>query len=64
MSLAHALSCNGSENAQCIVTLKNGTHAKPCFAGTAVRAWSEVIDSRNPKSVYRRPAVALSCSRR
>ena len=51
MSSAYVLSCNRSDNAQCIVTLKNGTHAKPCFAGTAVRAWSEEIDktkTQNP----------------
>lgn len=44
ISLARALSFNGLANAQMIVALNGGTHANPCFAGTTVSAWSEVLD--------------------
>jgi 2-methylfumaryl-CoA hydratase len=44
ISLARALSFNGLANAQMIVGLNGGSHANPCFAGTTVRAWSEVLD--------------------
>lgn len=44
ISLARALSFNGLANAQTIVAINAGTHAAPCFAGTTVRAWSEVLD--------------------
>ncbi|MEL7275744.1 MAG: MaoC family dehydratase [Pseudomonadota bacterium] len=44
ISLARALSFNGLANAQMIVALNGGAHANPCFAGTTVRAWSEVLD--------------------
>ena len=45
ISLARALSFNGLANAQMIVALNAGAHANPCFAGTTVRAWSEVLDT-------------------
>ena len=45
ISLARALSFNGLANAQMIVALNGGAHANPCFAGTTVRAWSEVLDN-------------------
>ncbi|MEM9344141.1 MAG: MaoC family dehydratase [Pseudomonadota bacterium] len=44
ISLARALSFNGLANAQMILGLNAGAHANPCFAGTTVRAWSEVLD--------------------
>lgn len=44
ISLARALSFNGLANAQLVVGLNGGAHANPCFAGTTVRAWSEVLD--------------------
>ena len=44
ISLARALSFNGLANAQIVVALNGGAHANPCFAGTTVRAWSEVLD--------------------
>ena len=44
ISLARALSFNGLANAQMIVALNGGSHANPCFAGTTVSAWSEVLD--------------------
>lgn len=44
ISLARALSFNGLANAQMVVGLNGGSHANPCFAGTTVRAWSEVLD--------------------
>jgi len=44
ISLARALSFNGLANAQMIVALNAGAHANPCFAGSTVRAWSEVLD--------------------
>ena len=44
ISLARALSFNGLANAQIIVALNGGAHANPCFSGTTVRAWSEVLD--------------------
>ena len=44
ISLARALSFNGLANAQMIVALNGGAHANPCFAGTTVKAWSEVLD--------------------
>ncbi|HBT01188.1 MAG TPA: hypothetical protein DEB47_15280, partial [Citreicella sp.] len=50
MSLARALSFNGLANAQMIVGLNGGAHANPCFAGTTVRAWSEVLDKAETKA--------------
>lgn len=44
ISMARALSFNGLANAQMIVGLNGGAHANPCFAGTTVKAWSEVLD--------------------
>ena len=44
ISLARALSFNGLANAQMMVALNGGQHANPCFAGTTVKAWSEVLD--------------------
>ena len=44
ISLARALSFNGLANAQMIVAINGGAHANPCFSGTTVRAWSEVLD--------------------
>ena len=44
ISLARALSFNGLANAQIVVALNGGTHANPCFAGTTLSAWSEVLD--------------------
>ncbi len=44
ISLARALSFNGLANAQMIVGINAGAHATPCFSGTTVRAWSEVLD--------------------
>ncbi|WP_439121209.1 MaoC family dehydratase [Marivita sp.] len=44
ISMARALSFNGLANAQMIVGLNGGAHANPCFSGTTVRAWSEVLD--------------------
>ena len=42
--MARALSFNGLANAQLIVGLNGGAHANPCFSGTTVKAWSEVLD--------------------
>ena len=50
ISLARALSFNGLANAQIIVALNAGAHANPCFAGTTVRAWSEVLDRAETKA--------------
>lgn len=44
ISLARALSFNGLANAQMVVAINGGAHVAPCFAGTTVRAWSEVLD--------------------
>ncbi|QPM90661.1 Mesaconyl-CoA hydratase [Pseudooceanicola algae] len=44
ISMARALSFNGLANAQMVVGLNAGAHANPCFAGTTIRAWSEVLD--------------------
>ncbi len=44
ISMARALSFNGLANAQMIVGLNGGAHANPCFSGTTIRAWSEVLD--------------------
>lgn len=44
ISLARALSFNGLANAQMIAAINAGAHANPCFAGTTVRAWSEVLE--------------------
>ncbi len=53
ISMARALSFNGLANAQMIVGLNGGSHANPCFAGTTIRAWSEVLD----KAETDRPGV-------
>ncbi len=44
ISMARALSFNGLANAQVIAAINAGAHANPCFAGTTIRAWSEVLD--------------------
>ena len=44
ISMARALSFNGLANAQMIVALNAGTHANPCYSGTTIKAWSEVLD--------------------
>ncbi|MFM7655903.1 MAG: MaoC family dehydratase [Paracoccaceae bacterium] len=44
ISMARALSFNGLANAQMIVALNAGAHANPCFSGTTIKAWSEVLD--------------------
>ena len=44
ISMARTLSFNGLANAQMIVGLNGGAHANPCFSGTTIRAWSEVLD--------------------
>ena len=44
ISMARTLSYNGLANAQMIVGLNGGAHANPCFSGTTIRAWSEVLD--------------------
>ncbi|MEL6582453.1 MAG: MaoC family dehydratase [Pseudomonadota bacterium] len=44
ISMARALSFNGLANAAMIVAINAGAHVNPCFAGTTVRAWSEVLD--------------------
>ncbi|KAA9005230.1 MaoC family dehydratase [Histidinibacterium aquaticum] len=44
ISLARALSFNGLANAQVVAAINGGAHANPCFAGTTVQAWSEVLD--------------------
>ena len=44
ISMARALSFNGLANAQMIVALNGGAHANPCFSGTTIKAWSEVLD--------------------
>ncbi|OSP56099.1 MaoC family dehydratase [Pseudoruegeria sp. SK021] len=44
ISLARTLSFNGLANAQMIAGLNAGVHVNPAFAGTTVRAWSEVLD--------------------
>ena len=44
ISMARALSFNGLANAQMIVALNAGTHANPCYSGTTIKVWSEVLD--------------------
>ena len=44
ISLAKALSFNGLGNAFAIAAINAGAHANPCFAGTTVYAWSEILD--------------------
>ncbi len=44
ISMARALSFNGLANAQMIIGLNAGAHVNPCFAGTTLRAWTEVLD--------------------
>ena len=48
ISMARALSFDGLENAQLIAGLNAGTHANPCFAGTTIRAFSEVLEVAEP----------------
>ncbi|MBM2575100.1 MaoC family dehydratase [Jannaschia sp. Os4] len=44
ISLARTLSFDGLENACLVAGINAGSHANPCFAGTTVRAWSEVLE--------------------
>ncbi|MFO7855366.1 MAG: MaoC family dehydratase [Paracoccaceae bacterium] len=53
ISLARALSFDGLATAQPIAAINGGTHAAPCFAGTTVKAWSEVLDKAEPEAVGR-----------
>ena len=53
ISLARALSFDGLETAQPVVAINAGTHAAPCFAGTTVKAWSEVLDKAEPGALSR-----------
>ena len=46
ISMARALSFNGLANAQMIVGINAGAHANPCFAGTTIHAWSEILDKQ------------------
>ncbi len=46
ISVAHALSFNGLENALCILGWNSGAHANPTFAGDTLFAQSEVRDVR------------------
>ncbi len=50
ISMARALSFNGLANAQVIAGINGGAHANPCFAGTTIRAWSEVLDKAETAS--------------
>ncbi len=50
ISMARALSFNGLANAQMIAGINAGAHANPCFAGTTIRAWSEVLDKAETAS--------------
>ena len=49
ISMARALSFDGLENAQLIAGLNAGTHANPCFAGTTISAFSEVLEVAEPR---------------
>lgn len=44
ISMARSLSFNGLANAQMIAGINAGAHSNPSFAGTTLRAWSEVLD--------------------
>ena len=44
ISLTRAISFNGLSNAFKVIGINGGTHASPCFAGTTVFAWSQIID--------------------
>ncbi len=44
ISVAHALSVNGLENALVMVAWNSGAHANPSFAGDTIYAWTEVLD--------------------
>ena len=44
ISMARSLSFNGLANAQMLAGINAGAHANPSFAGTTLRAWSEVLD--------------------
>ena len=49
ISMARALSFDGLENAQLIAGLNAGAHANPCFAGTTIRAFTEVLEVAEPR---------------
>ncbi len=44
ISIAHALSFNGLENALGMLAWNGGAHANPTFAGDTIYAWSDVLD--------------------
>jgi len=44
ISLTRAISFNGLSNAFKVIAINGGTHASPCFAGTTVFAWSQIVD--------------------
>ena len=44
ISMAHALSFNGLENAVRVLAFNGGTHSNPTFAGDTLFAWTDVIE--------------------
>lgn len=44
LSVAYAQAYNGLENRSGIVAMNAGTHANPCYAGTTIYSYSEVLE--------------------
>ncbi|MFM7143060.1 MAG: MaoC family dehydratase [Alphaproteobacteria bacterium] len=45
LSVAYAQAFNGLENRSGIVAMNSGAHANPCYAGTTIYSFSEVLES-------------------
>ena len=46
-SVAYAQSLNGLENRSGIVAMNSGAHANPCYAGTTIYSFSEVVETHD-----------------
>jgi 2-methylfumaryl-CoA hydratase len=56
MSIAYAQAFNGLENRSGIVAMNSGAHANPCYAGTTIYSYSEVLETH---ALGNAPAGAL-----
>ena len=45
MSIAYAEALNGLENRSGIVAMNSGAHANPCYAGTTIYAYTDVLET-------------------
>lgn len=63
LSVAYAQAFNGLENRSGIVAMNSGAHANPCYAGTTIYSYSEVLETHEqgdaPSGALRLRLVAV-----